>query len=91
MSKAKARKAVDSALTLADVTEGDTAVLDCGASVEVGFFLGDSAFVRFSDNHEPRVVSSLPSDSKVVSVVRRERVATTANGAVDDPLGGGRK
>jgi hypothetical protein len=85
MRKAKPRKAVDSALTLADVTEGDAAVLASGASVEVGFFLGASCFVRFSDNHEPRAISPLPSSTAVVSVSKRARVAA-ASSEVADPL-----
>jgi len=75
----------ESSLTLADVTPGDTAILESGATCEVAFFLGASCFVRFSDNHEPRAISSLPSSTAVVSVSRRERVASVA-AEVADPL-----
>jgi hypothetical protein len=89
-SKAKPRKAVESALTLADVEPGDTATLLSGATCEVGFHLGASTFVRFSDNHEPRAISGLPSSTAVARVMRRERVASAAS-EVADPLDSRRK
>lgn len=84
MSKAK-RPAPTTVGTLESVQPGDSAVLESGATVEVGFFLGASCFVRFSDNNEPRVVSSLPSGTKVFSVIRRSRVPSAAE-AVTDPM-----
>lgn len=85
MTKRSIRKAVETPLTLADVTEGDTVTLEYGMTAEVGFFIGSSCFVRFSDNHEPRAISSLSSSTPVVSVQRRERVLSSGS-VVKDPL-----
>jgi hypothetical protein len=77
------------AMTLGSVQPGDSATLESGAVVEVGFRIGASSFVRFPDS-PPRCISSLPSTTKVISVIRRERVASAA-GEVADPLDSRRK
>lgn len=91
MTKRAPKKAATGAtVTLESVDFGDFATLESGLEAEVAFRLGASTFVRFADS-APREICSLPSTSVVISVRRRERVASVATEVTDPLSGGGRK